>query len=44
MSEMVRLSEARISPFIPLSRGMPGVDGRPVISGIKGTLTILADK
>ena len=37
MSEMILLSEdqmARISPFFPLSHGMPRVDDRRVISGI----------
>ena len=37
MSEMFLLSEdqmARISPFFPLSHGMPRVDDRRVISGI----------
>ena len=37
MTEMILLSEAqmaRISPFFPLSHGMPRVDDRRVISGI----------
>ncbi len=37
MTEMIVLSEAqmeRISPFVPLSHGMPRVDDRRVISGI----------
>jgi putative transposase len=37
MTEMILLSEtqmARISPFFPLSQGIPRVDDRRVISGI----------
>ena len=34
MTEMILLSEARISPFFPLSHGIPRVDDRRVISGI----------
>ena len=37
MTEMILLSEAqmaRISPFFPLSHGIPRVDNRRVISGI----------
>ena len=37
MTEMILLSEAqmaRISPFFPLSHGMPRVDDRRVINGI----------
>ena len=37
MTEMILLSEAqmaRISPFFPLSHGIPKVDDRRVISGI----------
>ena len=37
MTELILLSEdqmARISPFFPLSHGMPRVDDRRVISGI----------
>ena len=37
MTEMILLSEAqmaRISPFFPLSHGVPRVDDRRVVSGI----------
>lgn len=37
MTDMILLSEAqmaRISPFFPLSHGIPRVDDRRVISGI----------
>ena len=43
MNEMILLSEAqmaRISPFFPLSHGIPRVDDRRVISGIIHVLRI----